>query len=159
MKSFALVSSIICPMAFAVSLYAAGPKNLIAPDKVGSDRSALPATISEEPALIGSYAYRSQPGWEPHVFCLAQTPEQIGFVIATLEALAIDGVLIHDQGDAFIFKLQSVRFQGDAVNALEVSNQLEEFIIKADLMIQRKKITSTQGQRVIDSTLGVVCRG
>jgi len=91
-------------------------------------------------------------------FCITLTPEQIGFVIDTLEALAIDGVLINGQANSLVSKLEEVQYQLNTENITAVYNQLEDFIIKVNKLTKYGKLTTEQGRLLINSTLSVMCR-
>ena len=92
MKSFKVLSLTLCSIALAGSIHAAKVQYLTVSEKVGDEGFGTTVGFSDDATLIGSTL--NEPGSSADVFCLAQTPEQIRFVIDTLEAMAIDGVLI-----------------------------------------------------------------
>ncbi len=156
MRTFKSFASIIFFLTMAISLHAAEFQKLTVSGEVGGDGFGITVAISGDTALIG--ASGSQPGGEAYVFCLTLTPEQIGFVIDTLEAQAIDGMLLKGQANSLVSKLEAAQFQLNTENISEVFKQLEEYIKKVNNLIENGKLTAGQGQLLINSTLGVVCR-
>jgi len=143
MKTIKIVLSVIFFLTLAVSLYAAGKE-----DNKSSDILDI--------ALIETFD--GQPSGAAHAFCLALTPEQIGFAIDTLEALAMDGMLTEGQANSLVSRLQIAQIQLSTENIIAVFKQLEDFINKINFHTKKGKLTPDNGMLLINSTLSVMCR-
>ena len=115
-----------------------------------------PETAVEETALIG--AGDKQIGVWPDAFCEALTSEQLGFAIDTLSAQLLDGVPIKSQAESFIAKLRLAQNRLTPKNITAVFDQLEDFIVRVDTLTKSGKLPMDQGDLLINSILGVVCR-
>ncbi len=91
MKTVKIVVPVIFFLTLAVSLYAAGKEDNKPSVKLDRNGFGLSNAFSVDIALIETSD--GLPSGAAHAFCLALTPEQIGFAIDTLEALAMDGML------------------------------------------------------------------
>ncbi len=143
MKTIKIVLSVIFFLTLAVSLYAAGKE-----DNKPSDILDI--------ALIETFD--GQPSGAAHAFCLALTPEQIGFAIDTLEALAMDGMLTEGQANPLVSKLHIAQIKLSTENIIAVFKQLEDFINKINFHTKKGKLTPDNGMLLINSTLSVMCR-
>lgn len=115
-----------------------------------------PETVVKDTALIG--AGDRQIGVWPDAFCEALTSEQLGFAIDTLSAQLLDGVPIKSQAESFIAKLRVAQNRLTPKNITAVFDQLEDFIIRVDTLTKSGKLTLDQGDLLVNSILGVVCR-
>lgn len=156
MKSFKSLFYTLCLLVLAVSIHAAQVKKLTVFEKVGDDVFGTTVGFFDDATLIGSTF--NEPGSAADVFCLAQTPEQIGFVIDTLEAMVIDGVLIEGQASSLVAKLDAAQSQFNTENISAVFNELEDFIKKVHNMVNNGKLTAKQGLLPINFILAVICR-
>ena len=156
MKTIKRVVPVIFFLTLAVSLYAAGKEDNKTSDILDRNGFGFSNAFSVDIALIETFD--GQPSGAAHAFCLALTPEQIGFAIDTLEALAMDGMLTEGQANSLVSKLQIAQIQLSTENIIAVFKQLEDFINKINFHTKKGKLTSDNGLLLINSTLSVMCR-
>jgi len=156
MKIVKIVVPVIFFLTLAVSLYAAGKEENKISDILDRNGFGFSNAFLVDIALIETSD--DQPSGAAHAFCLALTPEQIGFAIDTLEALAMDGMLTEGQANSLVSKLQIAQFQLSTENIIVVFKQLEDFIIKINFHTKKGKLTPDNGLLLINSTLSVMCR-
>ena len=156
MKTIKIVVLVIFFLTLAESLYAAGNEGNKTSDVLDGKGFGVSHTLPVDIALIETF--NGVPSGAAHAFCLALTPEQIGFAIDTLEALAIDGLLIEGQASSLVSKLQTAQIQLSTENIVAVFKQLEEFINKINFHTKKGKLTPDNGMLLINSTLSVMCR-
>ncbi len=156
MKTIKIVLPVIFFLTLAVSLYAAGKEDNTPSDILDKNGFVLSNAFSVGIALIETFD--GQPSGADHAFCLALTPEQIGFAIDTLDALAMDGMLTEGQANPLVSKLQIAQLQLSTENIIAVFKQLEEFINKINFHTKKGKLTPDNGMLLINSTLSVMCR-
>jgi len=156
MMAFYSIASFLFTLALVGSLNAADVRHVDRFDEMRSGRSGAAVAGSWDTALIGGPAG----GWDGSgdVFCVTLTPEQIGFVINTVEVLAIDGAPIKGHASALITKLEVARSKLNPETITAVFNQLEDFISKVNYLTQDGNLPAAQGELMIDSILGLVCR-
>ena len=156
MKTIKIIVPVILFLTLAVSLYAAGNEDTKPSDILDSNGFGFSHAFSVDMALIETFD--DVPSGAAHAFCLALTPEQIGFAIDTLEALAMDGMLTEGQAHSLVSKLQIAQIQLSTDNIIAVFKQLEEFINKINFHTKKGKLTPDNGLLLINSTLSVMCR-
>jgi len=156
MKTIKIVVLVIFFLTLAVSLYAAGNKGNKTSDILDRNGFGFSHAFSVDIALIETFG--GVPSGAAHAFCLALTPEQIGFAIDTLEALAMDGMLTEGQAHSLVSRLQIAKTQLSTDNIIAVFKQLEEFINKINFHTKKGKLTPDNGLLLINSTLSVICR-
>ena len=156
MKTIKIVVLVIFFLTLAVSLYAAGNEGNKTSDVLDRDGSGVNNAFSVDIALIETFD--GVPSGAAYAFCLALTPQQIGFAIDTLEALAMDGMLIEGQASSLVSKLQTAQTQLSTDNIIAVFKQLEDFINKINFHTKKGKLTPDNGMLLINSTLSVMCR-
>ncbi len=156
MKTIKRVVPVIFFLTLAVSLYAAGKEDNKTSDILDRNGFGFSHAFSVDIALIETFD--GQPSGAAHAFCLALTPEQIGFAIDTLEALAMDGMLTEGQANSLVSKLQIAQIKLSMENIIAVFKQLEDFINKINFHTKKGKLTPDNGMLLINSTLSVMCR-
>jgi len=156
MKTIKRVVPVIFFLTLAVSLYAAGKEDNKTSDIWDRNGFGFSHAFSVDIALIE--AFDGQPSGAAHAFCLALTPEQIGFAIDTLEALAMDGMLTEGQANPLVSKLHIAQIKLSTENIIAVFKQLEDFINKISFHTKKGKLTPDNGLLLINSTLSVICR-
>jgi len=156
MKTIKRVVPVIFFLTLAVSLYAAGKEDNNTSDILDRNGFGFSHAFSVDIAFIETFD--GQPSGAAHAFCLALTPEQIGFAIDTLEALAMDGMLTEGQANPLVSKLQVAQIKLSTENIIAVFKQLEDFINKINFHTKKGKLTPDNGMLLINSTLSVMCR-
>ncbi len=156
MKTIKIVVPVIFFLTLAVSLYAADIEDYKTSDILDRNGFGFSHASSVDLALIETSD--GQPSGAAYAFCLALTPEQIGFAIDTLEALAMDGMLTEGQANSLVSKLQIAQIKLSTDNIVAVYKQLEEFISKINFHTKKGKLTPDNGMLLINSTLSVICR-
>lgn len=90
---------------------------------------------------VGLYEYR--------IVC--RTQEQIQLLIGDVEGLVAAGTLNQGQGNSLIVKLQGAIQQLDQGNVGAAINQLRAFINEVNALVKAKKLSSADGQALIDA--------
>ncbi len=156
MKTIKIVVPVIFFLTLAVSLYAVDIEDNKTSDLLDRNRFGVSNAFSVDIALIETSD--GQPSGAADAFCLALTPEQIGFAIDTLEALAMDGMLTEGQANPLVSKLHIAQIKLSTENIIAVFKQLEDFINKISFHTKKGKLTPDNGLLLINSTLSVICR-
>jgi hypothetical protein len=151
-----LIAPIVLVLSAGVPVHARARPEFPGIGEVQSAGRELTGEVHLDTALIG--ATGRQPGGWADAFCVVVTAEQIGLAMDTLKAQVLDGVPIKRQADSFIAKLQAAQNRLSPKNIAAVFDQLEEFIVRVDTLSKTGELTLDQGDLLINSIIGVVCR-